>query len=45
METDGGDGADGGSMVSEERERGGNLPVNVFPILAGGRWAWAGGGF
>lgn len=36
MEADDGDCADGGSMVSEERERVGNLPVNVFPILAEG---------
>lgn len=33
-----GDCADGGSMVSEERERVGNLQVNVFPILAKGEW-------
>lgn len=33
-----GDCADGGSMVSEERERVGNLQVNVFPILAEGEW-------
>lgn len=29
-------------MVSEERERVGNLPVNVFPILAEGAGVGAG---
>lgn len=36
MEAEDGDCADGGSMFSEEKERVGNLPVNVFPILAEG---------
>lgn len=32
--------ADGESMVNEEREHVGNLPVNVFPISAEGGTGW-----
>lgn len=31
------------SMVNEEREHVGNLPVNVFPISAEGGRGWQGG--